>query len=67
MANCKFCGKEINWMRDGRKSVPIELDGLPHECEEAKNARKAKRIEVGSLSPEEIAKYEQAINEKSKK
>ena len=65
MSKCKFCGKEIVWMKDGRKNVPVEIDGAKHECEEFKNARKSARtIERTSLTPEEIAKYEQAINNK---
>ena len=68
MAICKFCNKEITWMKDGRKNVPVEMDGALHRCEEMINSRKSlKKMERGSLSPEEIAKYEQAINDAAKK
>ena len=68
MANCKYCQKEITWMKDGRKNVPIENDGSVHECDEFKNARKSiKKFDRGSLSAEEIAKYEQAMNDQANK
>ena len=63
MSSCKFCGKTILWAKEGRKSIPVEEDGVPHRCEEFKKSRTSvKKIERGSLSPEEIAKYEKAIN-----
>lgn len=68
MPSCKFCGKEIHWLKEGRKNVPVEVDGAKHECEEGKKAFKsARNVSVTSLSPEEIAKYEQAINEANAK
>ena len=68
MAKCKFCQKEITWVKEGRKNVPIDPDGGIHRCEEMmKTLKSTKKIEVTSLSPEEIAKYEQGINEKAKK
>lgn len=63
MAFCKFCGKEITWMKEGRKNVPIENDGGQHNCEKFENSRKSiKKMDRGGLSPEELAKYEQSIN-----
>lgn len=68
MANCKFCGKEIHWMKEGRKNVPAEMDGAKHECEEGSKAFKsAKTIEVSSLTPEQIAEYEKGINDANEK
>ncbi len=68
MAKCKFCLKEITWMKDGRKNVPVDQDGGIHSCEEMQNSRRSlKKLEVTSLSPEEIAKYEKSINDKAKK
>lgn len=65
MAKCKFCGKEIIWIKEGRKNCPIESDGTTHSCEEMKSAiRSIKTFDRSSLSPEEIAKYEQKINKK---
>ena len=65
MANCKYCGKEIVWMKDGKKNVPVENDGAAHECEEFKNARKSfKKFDRTSLTPEEIKQYEDSINKK---
>lgn len=63
MASCKFCNKEITWMKEGRKNVPVEFDGAIHKCEEMKSSLKSvKSIERGGLSVEEIKKYEQAMN-----
>ncbi len=68
MAQCKYCGKQISWMIDGRKKVPVENDGLTHECENYKNARKSiKKIDPSSIDPELLKQYEQAINEKANK
>lgn len=68
MAKCKFCLKEITWMKDGRKNVPVDQDGGIHSCEEMQNSRRSlKKLEVTNLSPEEIAKYEKSINDKAKK
>ncbi|MCP4915272.1 MAG: hypothetical protein GY909_19280 [Oligoflexia bacterium] len=65
MATCKFCQKEITWLKEGRKNIPVEGDGTRHKCDEMMNSIKSTRtIERSSLSPEEIAKYEQAINKK---
>ena len=65
MSACKYCGKEISWLKDGRKYLPIESDGTTHECENFKNSRKSiKEVSINEISPEEIAKYEQNINKK---
>lgn len=68
MAKCKYCLKEITWMKEGRKNVPVDPDGGVHSCEQMENSRNSlKKLEVTNLSPEEIAKYEKSINEKAKK
>ena len=68
MAKCRFCGKEITWMKDGRKNVPVEYDGTVHRCEEMINARKSfKSVEVNEVDPDLIKQYEQAINDKASK
>ncbi|MFZ8932633.1 MAG: hypothetical protein ACO20H_10290 [Bacteriovoracaceae bacterium] len=65
MAKCKYCLKEITWMKEGRKNVPVEGDGTLHRCDEMMNTIKStKRMDRGSLSAEEIKKYEEAINKK---
>lgn len=67
MPNCKFCGTEIFWVKEGRKNKPIELDGGSHQCEEMKTSLKSfKKLTPNSLSPEEIARYEEQINKKKK-
>ena len=60
MAKCKFCNKEIVWLKEGKKNVPVEGDGGKHECEQMKASLKsAKTIDPKSLSPEELARYAQ--------
>ena len=52
-------------MRDGRKSTPLELDGVAHECEEFKKSHRSVRsIRREEISPEDIARYESNINKK---
>lgn len=63
MARCKFCGKNIAWLKDGRKFIPLEDDGTTHDCEEKKNSLNSmKSMGSSSLTPEEIAAYEAGIN-----
>ncbi|MDA8792131.1 hypothetical protein N9N67_02725 [Bacteriovoracaceae bacterium] len=65
MAKCKYCNDEITWIKDGRKSQPIDGDGALHRCEQMLNSIKSfKKLDRSSLSPEEIAKYENQINKK---
>lgn len=68
MANCRFCNKEITWTKEGRKNVPVESDGTVHDCEIfAKSRASTKNINPTTLSAEEIAKYENAINDEAQK
>ncbi|MFG1499600.1 hypothetical protein ABMA70_05265 [Halobacteriovorax sp. XZX-3] len=68
MASCRYCGKEITWMKDGRKNVPVEGDGAVHKCENMINARKSfRKITPTEIDPELLKQYENAINEKAKK
>jgi hypothetical protein len=68
VANCKYCQKEITWMKEGYKNIPVESDGARHVCEKMTNALKSTRmIERTSLTPEEILQYEQSINAKATK
>lgn len=65
MAYCKFCNKEITWLQEGRKKVPVEGDGSVHECEEYKNSRKSiRKVELNEVDPDILKQYEQAINNK---
>jgi len=67
MANCKYCGAQISWLKENRKYTPVEQDGGVHECKEYKNSKKTSRtIKVTDLTPEEIARYESNINKKRK-
>jgi len=64
VARCKYCQKEITWMKDGRKNVPVESDGGIHKCEQMEKMRSSfKVIDPKTLSPEEIAKYEKGMND----
>ena len=68
MPNCKFCGQEIMWVKEGRRNRPIDMEGNLHSCEQMQSSMKSiKTMDRNSLSPEEIAKYEQAMNDKNKK
>jgi len=68
MARCKFCGNEIFWTKEGRKNVPTNMDGGIHSCDEMKKSRESlKKFDRNNLSAEEIAKYEQAMNESANK
>jgi ribosomal protein L24E len=65
MASCKYCGKEVTWLQEGRKKVPVEGDGTVHACEEYKKARKSfKKIEVKEIDPDILKQYEDAMNKK---
>ena len=65
---CKFCQKQITWMKDGRKNIPVEGDGTQHRCDEMMSARDSlRKIEPTSLSPDEIKKYEEAMNKQANK
>ena len=68
MAKCRYCNAEITWMKEGRKNVPVEHDGTTHKCEIMQKSLKSfKSLSPSSLSEEEIKKYEEAMNQKSKK
>jgi len=68
MAKCKFCGKEITWMKEGRKNRPIDSDGGIHSCEEMKNSMKSmKTLNMSEIDPEILKQYESSINEKAQK
>lgn len=68
MSNCKFCGKEIMWMKEGRKNMAINSDGTTHKCDEMKNARSSlKKISPTDIDPDVIAEYEKQMNLQKKK
>ena len=68
MAKCKYCQKEITWLKSGRKNIPVEQDGSSHECKEFIKAKESlKRIDRSDISPEDIAQYEKAMNQSLKK
>lgn len=68
MARCKFCSREITWIKEGGRNRPINGDGGIHSCDEMKNSMKT----IKSMDPKEIDAdilklYETAINDKAKK
>lgn len=68
MARCKYCSKEIVWLPEGRKKVPVENDGTKHECEEyIKSKNSLKAVDLGMIDPEILAQYQANINKKKKK
>lgn len=67
MASCKYCGKEISWLKEKNKFTPIESDGSVHECTEFKNARKSsKKISRSEISPDLLKQYEDNMNKTKK-
>jgi hypothetical protein len=68
MAKCKFCNKEITWMKDGRRNRAIDSDGGIHSCDEMKKSMNSmKTINMTEIDPEILKQYEKSINEKVKK
>jgi hypothetical protein len=67
MAKCKYCGKEIVWMQEGRKKVPVEVDGAAHECDEYNKSKNSlKVVDPGTIDPEILKQYQDRINQKKK-
>ncbi len=68
MAKCKFCNREITWMKDGRRNRPIDSDGGIHSCEEMKKSMTSiKSVNLAEIDPEILKQYENSINQKVKK
>ena len=68
MASCRYCSKDITWMKEGRKNVPVEGDGTVHRCDAMIDAKNSfRKITPTEIDPELLKQYEQAINEKAKK
>lgn len=64
MAKCKFCNADIVWMQEGRKKVPVEVDGIRHQCEEFKNSvGSARKVELNDIDPELLKQYQNSIKE----
>jgi len=67
MAKCKFCNTEIVWMQEGRKKIPVEVDGIKHECDEYKNSvRSARKVDLNEIDPDILKQYQDSINKKKK-
>ena len=63
MARCKFCNREITWMKENGRNKPIDGDGGIHLCDEMKNSMKSiKSVPAAELDPEILKQYESAIN-----
>jgi len=68
MASCKFCSKEITWMKEGGRNRPVDSDGGIHSCDEMKNSMKTiKSIQPTEIDPDILKQYESAINIKAQK
>ena len=68
MARCKFCSKEITWMKEGGRNRPVDGDGGIHSCDEMKNSMKSiKNIERTDIDADILKMYEQASNTKAQK
>lgn len=50
-------------MQEGRKKVPVEVDGVKHECDEFKNSVKSARaVEINDIDPDILAQYQANLN-----
>lgn len=68
MARCKFCNREITWIKENGRNRPINGDGGVHMCDEMKNSMKSIRsIEPTEIDADILKQYEQAINIKAQK
>lgn len=68
MARCKFCNKEITWMKDNGRNRPVNGDGGIHSCDEMKKSMSTiKSIEKTQIDSDILKQYETAINIKAKK
>lgn len=38
-SSCKYCGRDIYWMRSEIRAIPKNRDGLRHQCNEYVRAR----------------------------
>jgi hypothetical protein len=65
MAFCKYCNKEVTWMQEGRKKVPVENDGVTHDCENFRRSRESiKVIDPSDIDPEILKQYTDAFKKK---
>lgn len=68
MARCKFCNKEITWIKEGGRNRPLNGDGGIHSCEEMKNSLKSiKSLDKTDIDADILRQYESAINSKAQK
>jgi len=49
---CKFCGRQVNWVRKHNKNVSYELGGAQHLCEKYGGNLKVYRIDKDALEKE---------------
>ncbi len=68
MATCKYCGKSVTWLKEGRKNVPVEDDGAVHQCEQyQKTRRSARSMDPSEIDPEILKQYQENMKNKLKK
>ena len=68
MSKCKYCNTDITWLKEGRKSVPVESDGAKHECENFTKARNSlKSMKPTDLDPDILKQYQENMNNALKK
>jgi hypothetical protein len=68
MARCKFCNREITWVKEGGRNRPVDGDGGIHSCDEMKNSMKSiKSIPATEIDADILKQYETAINNKVQK
>lgn len=68
MASCRYCGKEITWMKEGRKNVPVENDGGVHACDAYINSKNSyKELKPNEIDPDILKQYQDQMNNSLKK
>jgi len=62
VAHCRYCGKEITWLKDGRKNIPVEGDGGEHKCAEYEKSRSSiRKISPTEMDPEILKQYQENL------
>jgi len=61
MSVCKYCKKEINWNKEGERSIPINPDGTRHDCRKREDAKPyVPQKHIGFQEAEEIMAQKEA-------
>lgn len=68
MANCRYCGSQVTWVKEGRKNVPVEGDGGVHECDAYRDSKNSYReLKPTEIDPDLLKQYQENMNNALKK